>query len=115
MNSTLISSDRSSLSGYSYLESVHPAQYVDPRARAATDVEERPDDPIYCIAVGTVPLAEWFNESETFSRRSNGEEEPEPDDQEDIDLWIVAVLDILGFERMYRTLGPHQLMDLYEH
>jgi len=47
-------------------------------------------------------------------KASNGEEEPEPDDQEDIDLWIVAVLDILGFERMYRTLGPHQLMDLYE-
>src|SRR5258707_13004605 len=31
------------------------AAYVDPRARATTEKEPRPKEPLYCIAVGALP------------------------------------------------------------
>ncbi len=89
----------------------HSADYVDARARASVDVVERPADPIYCMAVGSIPLTEWLAESDDSLPADDSAGDESADD---LDLWIVAVLDVLGFEQMYRRDGPYRLKRVYE-
>jgi hypothetical protein len=85
--------------------------YVDPRARATTDVAPRPKDTIYCIAVGTVPL--WSVVGDGDATMPSAVEDT-PESSSDFGLYIIAVLDVLGFERMYRRLGPQRMRETYE-
>jgi hypothetical protein len=88
------------------------AGYVDPRARAAHDVSEEPRDPIYCIAMGTVPFSSILTGDDTGSGAVADVHDPSTEPE--YGLWILAVLDVLGFERMYRQMGPHRLQALYD-
>lgn len=93
------------------------AEYVDPRARAALDVEQPPPDPIYCSAVGLIPLVELARgqpRADQSATPMTGGLDKETSERVDFDLFIVAVFDVLGFEGMYRSLGPHRLREDYE-
>lgn len=86
------------------------AAYVDPRARATTDKEPRPKEHLYCIAIGALPF---------WSLVGKKDAEPAAVDEptqaaSEFGLYIIAVLDVLGFERMYRRLGPQRMQEIYE-
>ncbi len=91
------------------------ADYVDPRAGAARDVVDRPTSPIYCIAMGVVSLVEFVRESpEVGSRIGPSEAESHVFSQgSELDAWIVGLFDVLGFENMYRRLGPQAMHRQY--
>lgn len=88
------------------------AGYVDPRARAAHDVSEAHHDPIYCIAMGTVPFSSILTGDDTGPGAVADVHDPSTEPE--YGLWILAVLDVLGFERMYRQMGPHRMQALYD-
>jgi hypothetical protein len=85
------------------------AAYVDPRARATTEKEPRPKEPLYCIAVGALPY---------WSLVGDEADQPAVDEPtqaaSEFGLHMLAVLDVLGFERMYRRLGPQRMKEIYE-
>jgi hypothetical protein len=85
------------------------AAYIDPRARATTEKEEPPKEPLYCIAVGAVPY--WSLVGDDGAPAAI-DEPPEPSSE--FDLYILAVIDVLGFEGMYRRLGPQPMKEIYE-
>jgi hypothetical protein len=91
-----------------------PSNYADARALASVDLVKRPADPIYCMAIGSVPLTEWFSDSVESDHSLPGDDLSSDDAADDLDLWIVAVLDVLGFEQMYRRDGPYRLKQVYE-
>lgn len=87
------------------------AAYVDPRARAAANLSREPRDPIYCIAMGTVPFSSLLTGDDTGPAALADAHDPA--NAAEYGLWILAVLDVLGFERMYRRLGPHRMQAIY--
>lgn len=90
--------------------------YIDPRSKAAKDVVERPLESIYCIAVGDIPLLDLVHGQETAEEEPSRRENVGTSVNEagGLDFHIVALFDVLGFEAMYRKIGPHQMKTKYD-
>jgi hypothetical protein len=85
------------------------AAYVDPRARATTEKEPRPKEPLYCIAIGALPYWSLVGDDDVPAAIDEL-----PQAASEFGLYIIAVIDVLGFERMYRRLGPQRMKEIYE-
>ena len=87
--------------------------YVDPRARATTDLE-RPSSSelLQCIAIGIIPFSSVLKGNRA---KPEATDDPfDPTKETEYGLFIVAVLDVLGFERMYRRIGPTGMKAAYK-
>jgi hypothetical protein len=90
--------------------------YIDPRSKAAEDIVERPLESIYCIAVGDVSLLDLLHGQESSVKEpSRGDNvRTSVNEVRSLDFHIVALFDVLGFEAMYREIGPHQMKAKYD-
>ncbi|MFI5165150.1 MAG: hypothetical protein ACHQQS_00860 [Thermoanaerobaculales bacterium] len=90
------------------------AGYVDPRTRATTEVE-RPEssDLLQCIAIGAIPYSAVLR-GDSKAKEEVVADPYDPTKAPQFGLWIIAVLDVLGFERMYGHLGPTGMKATYD-
>ncbi len=90
--------------------------YIDPRSKVAKDVVERPIDSIYCKAVGDIPLLDLLHGRDSAVEAQSCTENVGTSVNEigDLDFHIIALFDVLGFEAMYRKVGPHQMKAKYD-
>jgi hypothetical protein len=86
--------------------------YVDPRVRAADDLDRSIKDVLHCVAIGTVPYSSLVMGDDATD--TDVEEVTEPEKTSEFGLWMIAVLDVLGFERTYRRVGPQRMRAAYE-
>ncbi|MBU4555296.1 MAG: hypothetical protein KJ747_00290 [Actinobacteria bacterium] len=87
------------------------AAYVDPRACATKAVVSPESNELRCTAVGVIPVSSVLGDDAAAS--DDVEDLSDPTKASEFGVWIVVVLDVLGFERTYRRLGPQRMKNIY--